>query len=405
MRVIGLWVLVAAGCFSEEVPVDGGAGAAGSGGSSAEGGTAEAGLSGTNAGGRAGSGFGGRAVGGAGLGGLTGTSGLSNGGGGSAGEVDLPLLPCSADTPDWCVKVTVGMYGGPVLRRTDAGDLYVAGQRLSVTKLDPQGALLWDNSWGDEFFTTFAVDPSGDLVLLGWTGVPGLETYVDKHYFLAKASAEGELLWKHEIERAGSFLTVDPTGNVWVPGGNYVAQYSSAGEESWQKDIPGVSWTFVDTDGVVEGSDRTTLMSKLSEDGEVIETYVLPFDYAPELLVGPDGHLFAFRRFESRFEWMDAKTAETLFTLDFTDAYTSIDSLAVDRSGNVYLLVHTFDSAPHLEAYTAQGELLWKKELSVDGFATVSVNNIVPGDDGDLYIGGQTYNSTEGYYFVRHITP
>jgi hypothetical protein len=118
---------------------------------------------------------------------------------------------------------TVDFGGGPL---TSAG-----GQDIFVAKLDPNGGHLWSKRYGDaaeQFGASVAVDDGGNVVVVGYFagavdfGGGPLPSAGGQDIFVAKLDPGGAHLWSQRFgdasDQHGTHVAVDGSGNVVVTG-------------------------------------------------------------------------------------------------------------------------------------------------------------------------------------------
>ena len=191
--------------------------------------------------------------------------------------------------------------------------MWVAKYRVAT------GDLLWARQLGsspgyDDLAASVSADANGDVVIAGHSfGALAGENAGSADAFVAKLSADGELLWVQQhgsgAYDAAEAVSADAEGNVLVagqlggnriggpgvvlPGNPFVAKYSTSGELLWQRELPAAahgSGTGVtsDRDGHVLLAGFTasslggpnqglydTFVSELSAEGELLSTLQL----------------------------------------------------------------------------------------------------------------------------------
>lgn len=119
-----------------------------------------------------------------------------------------------------------GTFGAPIRPPAGNHDAFVA-------KLDSNGALAW-NTWlggvGNDYGSGIAVDASGNISIVGWSGVTWgdpIRAFDGGGYdnaFTAKLDTSGALLWNTFLGPMDAFshpgIAVDTGGNAYVSGGS-----------------------------------------------------------------------------------------------------------------------------------------------------------------------------------------
>lgn len=160
------------------------------------------------------------------------------------------------------------------------------GDDVQITKLDPDGALLWKKRFGgpdDQGVSALAVDLRGNVILAGYLhgsidlGGGPITSAGSRDVFVAKLDPEGRPLWAQRLGARGfigelfshyqhaNALAVDAAGNIFVAGvfggkidfgvspsddpyrlqssdgyDAFVAKFNPQGEHVWRRRLPGV---------------------------------------------------------------------------------------------------------------------------------------------------------------------
>lgn len=129
---------------------------------------------------------------------------------------------------DEAITVAVDVLGNIFV--TGYADWDVQQDNILLLKYDSNGNLLWATNWnGSAFFddmpTALVLDPSGDVLITGYTEpdtVTGSEDYITLKF----ASSTGSLVWQAQFNRPGVVsgkdeaygLAVDALGDVYITG-------------------------------------------------------------------------------------------------------------------------------------------------------------------------------------------
>jgi hypothetical protein len=142
------------------------------------------------------------------------------------GTADGDAATASSVDPSGNVDVVGGTRG----TLPGSPDPIAGGQDVFVAQYDPTGALMWVHQLGtvqDDIPTALAVDPTGDVLLSGFTPgtLPGSAepNAGGNDAFVAKYDHSGALLWLHQLGSPGSDLALalasDPaSGAVAITG-------------------------------------------------------------------------------------------------------------------------------------------------------------------------------------------
>jgi hypothetical protein len=287
------------------------------------------------------------------------------------------------------------------------GSVYVAGTTETadgdrdafLLKYGPDRALLWERTYGtpanpeigfhDEFAAGLAVAADNSVYVTGQFGTGVL--------FLAKFSADGELLWDStwgENGTIGTGAAIDAGGNIYVSGLSSVINNGA--------------------------NDTEALLIKFEPDGDVAWARAwggAGFDAARAVAVGSDGvyitgdtnSFFANDAFVVKFNFDGGVVWERDWGVDGIQApftgLTSAFGMATDGAGNIYITGNAFDTGHSqniiLVKFNAAGGLVWEKiggpgfgagadiAVSPDNTAVFVSGNVIA-DDPDVF-GGHAF--------------
>jgi hypothetical protein len=155
-----------------------------------------------------------------------------------------------------------------------------------IAKYSAAGKKLWIRQFGDtdvlDFAFGVAADPAGNVLTCGL-----MEAGVDHigHGFLAKYSSGGKLLWKRKFDKPSGVQSVaaDPAGNVLITGGEtsgiFIAKYSPAGNLMWKRPHNSLSSVGMATD-----ADSNVIVNGLAENRGDMNAVVAKYSPAGKLL-------------------------------------------------------------------------------------------------------------------------
>jgi hypothetical protein len=297
----------------------------------------------------------------------------------------------------------------------DLGDLAQAsdGMGASIDGADPSGtaeAALsvdggaasgdgWQRSIGsnDASVSSGGVAAAGDggAFVTGTTdGAVGGPNQGLSDAYVAKYSAQGELLWAEQLGSAGddtsSGVSAASDGSVFIAGATsgaldgvalgfgdaFVARYSSSGVLEWTRQLgttqPDAAFSVsaaASGDVLVAGSTRGTLEGRRT--GSDADALVASYSTTGELL------------------WARQ--------LGSAPGYDDVASgVSVDGDGNVLIAGHTFgdladasggSADAFVAKYSAAGELLWSEQLGAAGYDAADAVSV--DESGNVYVAGQ----------------
>jgi hypothetical protein len=257
-----------------------------------------------------------------------------------------------ADTPSGPMAVTTDERGHVAYATIDSS----TGQGRTESR-DPQGAILWSSpvgAWG------LALAPDGGVYLTGVTpppksgGTAALVTRLD---------TTGAVTWSRALsatanEWAGSFVAIEPAGGVWV-----------VGTERYISRVP------------QGGQSQRPFIAHLDERGQVLR-------------LQPLGDLTGF--VTPRGLAVDSE-GRVLIALSLTQGSLSIGAATYDVSHGAVVAAFAPDGTPQ-----------WSRAVSAT--SDDQIMGLARGDDGSLYVTGQTLRSMLGTAttldgFVMGLTP
>ncbi len=281
-------------------------------------------------------------------------------------------------------RVYAGGYVGGAL----PGESWNGGLDAFVQAYGTDGTLLWTRQFGtggNELARGLAVDPQGNLYLVGYTTgtLPGQTSAGDQDAFLRKYDPQGNELWTRQFGTAGSdfavAVAVDPQGYVYVVGrvggalpgqGHaggldvFVRKYDGQGNLLWTRQFGTAGDDFgvaakVDSSGALYVSGRVagTLPGQTSS-GEA-DAFIRKYD--------PQGNELWTRQFGS-------------------EGIDNAWNITTDAGGYVYAVGYVGGALPgqtsagsedaYLRIYSPGGDLVWTYQFGTpgnDGAYTVAV--------------------------------
>jgi len=363
----------------------------------------------------------GAALGGATTGGYAGTSAAQGGASGSA-AVDVPSQRCEMAVGDWCEE----LFAGDSLRSyfialNGKGNVILAGQSgddLVAAEYTPGGQILWSHTFGTDeydFAEGLAIDADDNIV------VGGSITQIDNdgtQPIVTKLSPQGRVLWQREpggsLRSTG--LTLDASGNaILVTQTPDVVAYSPEGDLLWKwasDKIPGAGSPLIDASGnilLVTSNGTNETLTKLSPTGAWLSD--TPFDAADPSpgagVLDQNGELLfvSLNNDNTRTLWRYSLTKDLVWKVALTkDLYTA-DNLALDAHRNIFIVGMANDfGEPYYDSYLAKydpdGNLLWGMALGERG--GIGARGLAVGADGAVFMCG---TSKSGAFVTRFTAP
>lgn len=315
-------------------------------------------------------------------------------------------------------------------------DFYLPGYIL-LLKYDATGKLVWSkrrDSNNSVTVTAIAVDPNGDIYVAGFVDWRLLGSY-NREVLLLKLDAEGNLLWERtwggdKVDEA-SALVIDSRGNVLLTGRTtsfgagsgdlLLLEFSSRGDPIRARTYGGY-WSMdgrsilLDSDGnlVIAGEIiGGTLVFKANWSWDVLWAESLNLDLLnsdESVSLGPYNSIYLGGEIRNS---LSKSVDPVLLRIDrsgnliwatswLRSSNEEINAVASDRNFNVYAVGFTgtqeLDSRLLVLKYDSLGKLLsqsiWDDLNAEDYFYGVKGYACAVGTDGGLYVGGSALNSS-----------
>ena len=307
--------------------------------------------------------------------------------GGGTGDVLIAKYNTSG-TLQW--QRTLGGTGndGPYGIAVDSsGNVYITGETNSqgagsddvlIAKYNTSGTLQWQRTLGDtngNYGYRVAVDSSGNVFIVGETGVEGQENF---RALIAKYDSSGTIQWQRTLggdtNDTGYGVAVDSSGNVYMSGGGsggvLIAKYNTSGTLQWQRTLSGGGFG---TDVAVDSSGNVYVTSSTSSQG-----------------AGSFDTILAKYSTSGTLQWQRILGGASI---------DRVYGIAVDSSGNVYITGETDSQGAGsddvlIAKYNTSGALQWQRTLGGGGGEVgygVAVDS-----SGNVYITGRTYSQGAG---------
>jgi uncharacterized delta-60 repeat protein len=276
-----------------------------------------------------------------------------------------------------------------------SGNVYVSGFTFSsgagngdatIAKYNSSGTIQWQRTLGGadtDYGYGIAVDGYGNVYITGLTVSSGAGV---QDVLIAKYDTSGAIQWQRTLGGAstdtGNAIAVDGSGNVYVTGSTtssvdvLIAKYNTSGTIQWQRTLGGASNDIAN--GIaVDGS------------GNVYVT-----GYTDSSGAGGQDVLIAKYNTSGGIDWQ-----RTLGGALSDFGY----GIAVDGSGNVYVTGYTGSSGAGVQdvliaKYNTSGAIQWQRTLG--GTSVDTVNAIAVDGSGNVYITGSTFSSGAGNYDI-----
>lgn len=351
---------------------------------------------------------------------------------------------------DQAIAVDTDAVGNVYVTGRTAGSLdgpNAGGYDVFLRKYNPLGALQWDHQFGtsaDDQSWGLAVDPSGDIVIVGDTQGRFDGSGAAQDAFVAKFDPSGNHLWTEQFRDnlASQALDVDADmhGNLYVSGGTYrsvggilgttpdgfVTKFDATGSRGWTRQFGEIfndlAWgVSADASGnvYVSGeSQNDVFLRKYDADGLLAwdrEIATTGYEKSRSVSVDELGNIFIagnsgmahggvnYGRFDALVAKYDAEGSLQWVRQTGSSENDGAARIATDGLGNAYIVGFTMGSLEGaslgsgdvlVAKYDAAGELVWQEQLG-----TVEVDNglnIVVDDFRNLYLVGTTLGNFGG---------
>jgi hypothetical protein len=253
------------------------------------------------------------------------------------------------------------------------------------------GTLQWDHA------TDVAVDQTGNVYVVGSTyGVlPGQTKVGARDAFVRKYNSSGNELWTRQFGATwdGGCLAlavaVDTAGNVYVAGTVIGALPEQTSAGNWDAFLRKYDAAGNAVWTRQFGTDSSDSVNDVAVDG-VGNVYV----------IGQSGQEAYIRKYDS--------AGNELWTRQFTTAagWAEAYGVAVDQAGNVYVIGRPSGSEPlnfggFIRKYDSAGNELWTREFGTA--AGAEIYSVATDEAGNLYIAGYTQQALPGQTFMGEV--
>lgn len=250
------------------------------------------------------------------------------------------------------------------------------------------GALLWERTYNGpanatDFAQALAVDSEGNVIVTGFSVNGGAGDFYTAKY----AADDGALIWERRYNGpangadAAEAVAVDSDGNVVVTGSSdnngsgdyYTAKYAAAdGALLWEKRYNGPGNELDAGHAVAVDTAGDVIVTGYS-DGGVTGQDIYTAKYA-----GADGALVWERRYDNKFK--------------FDEAW----SIGVDVNGDIFITANS-DSDFYTAKYaSATGAVLWERRYHNPANSGAQVSSLSVGALGDVFVTGSV-RAASGY--------
>lgn len=339
----------------------------------------------------------------------------------------LPSLAQAQLVPNW--SASVAAHAPAPAMAVDAGRNTVlvstlSGQPVTISKLGPTGALLWQRSLGGAASRAFDVitDAAGGIVLAGAVvDTAGLPTGT----LVAKLDAAGNLLWQDVGTTLAQVreLALDTTGNVYalVQAGSastgtdvQLVKLSASGVRQWTRSV-GASLATA-SDALVVNSNGQPVVSGINTAGQAV---VAAFDAqgnplasiqtgttALSLAAGRSGEVYAVGGGNGLLAIKYGPAFNEVWRSTSGTAGGALRA-AVDAGGNL-VVTGSYNAASggfgftalvpqwRTVKFSAAGSALWSADFGVPSFVMGDPAALALGADGSVYLTGRAAEPVTG---------
>ena len=317
---------------------------------------------------------------------------------------------------------------------------YVQGHTQEIRTL-----LQWDTK---SAATKIAINPEGDLILLGHRGASTDDAYYHRDGFIAKYTRSGDLLWQTDLNYSSaphSSFSLDEKGNIYVvldDGVFRLSKFDTDGALLWEKrilDLPGIlfntkptaiaaSKDYIYVGGEVFGKNYFEIdtlahqssgsdfwLAQFNQQGDLqwFKTIIssggdfndIVIDQNEDIVFSASPRISAqMEEIELRYPYQFSILGKlspdgTLIWLDYctgTETSSEVRSLAIDKHNHIYAAGIRFNS-PYLTKFSPAGERIWEHHSPQQVFSVGRGvwNDIHLNDCGKIYLSGSMVGELE----------
>jgi hypothetical protein len=263
---------------------------------------------------------------------------------------------------------------------------FISEWQGAVTKLSATGAVAWTQQLQRIQLRSIALDPAGDVIVLGRQSVQNGVTITGAVLVLVKLNGQsGQEIWRFteqwdpssSLDRgtANAPLAIDSQGNIFIAGVNqigvneYEIFFSKHAASSGA-----VLWTQLDGRGIVRGRGPIRIAIDRNDDPVV----AAPFSLPPPLVPND-----AARSRIAKFDGITGSSRWEVINGPVSGPGSTVCDLAIDRSNNVVVTGSGFDFVTFKSGIQAH------KYDGSNGAALWQTGVTQPASDGDYTIGSR----------------
>jgi len=315
---------------------------------------------------------------------------------------ELDNLPAGGSSLEATASGTLA-DGDTVIVNADGTVSAVVGNQIGwiITLADT------DTRSGLDYFQASAVDSSGNVYLVGYTSTEGQG---NREALISKYNSSGVLQWQRLLGDSNPNyaygVVLDSLGDVYVAGmgdsyKGIIFKYNSSGTLQWQKEVPDMQHAFIAMDSssniYVAGTyytggnnDRNWLIMKLNNSGSLTWAREMTGSSTTDLVTGmavdSSGNVFVsgynFGGYAGIVKYNTSGTFQWHRKLDGS-SWEYSGGVAVDSSGNSYLLVHSGSSGSNdtsngnmvIAKYNSSGNLQWHRTIGAGSYQEFDFNS------------------------------
>ena len=292
---------------------------------------------------------------------------------------------------DWGISVAVDASGNSYVAGSTRGGLdgntSAGAYDLFLAKYDPSGNKQWTRQFGsatNDLARDIEVDSAGNIYVTGGLGRSYAQGNSSSYFgaFLAKFDTDGNEQWlRQDFNRQvglAEALAIDPTGQVYITGDNYLARYDAAGNQTMTNNLFSLVGESVHAQGIgIDHAGNLILAGGVERSGQPDQVVVVKLD--------PDEGL----RWETTLGPDTNRNQLDLVVDGEGDAYVTGRTTDVFGDNNTFNL--GFDL--FVAKTDSDGDKLWTTQIALGGHQFGW--GIDVSADGSVYLAGETQVNLE----------